>query len=114
MCWAARVRHGAVCNREVPQRESEDLSRLHRRAGGSGAVHRQKSGRRADTYLRISKAKVDRELLLKIIKNPQVNFSVAPQNTYGLAQFLYRVGAIKKQPASWRDYFEDPVIAAGS
>jgi NitT/TauT family transport system substrate-binding protein len=69
----------------------------------------------ADTYLRISKAKVDRELLLKIIKNPQVNFSVAPQNTYGLAQFLYRVGAIKKQPASWRDYFfDDPVIAAGS
>ncbi|MRX08485.1 ABC transporter substrate-binding protein [Pseudoduganella sp. FT25W] len=69
----------------------------------------------ADTYLRISKSKVDRELLLKIIRNPQVNFSVAPQNTYGLAQFLYRVGAIKKQPASWRDYFfEDPVIANGS
>ncbi|MRW86109.1 ABC transporter substrate-binding protein [Pseudoduganella sp. FT26W] len=69
----------------------------------------------ADTYLRISKSKVDRELLLKIIRNPQVNFSVAPQNTYSLAQFLYRVGAIKKQPASWRDYFfEDPVIANGS
>jgi NitT/TauT family transport system substrate-binding protein len=69
----------------------------------------------ADTYLRISKSKVDRDLLLKIIKNPQVNFSVAPQNTYGLAQFLYRVGAIRKQPASWRDYFfEDPVIVQGS
>jgi NitT/TauT family transport system substrate-binding protein len=69
----------------------------------------------ADTYLRISKAKVDRDLLLKIIKNSQVNFSVAPQNTYGLAQFLYRVGAIKKQPASWRDYFfDDPVVASGS
>jgi NitT/TauT family transport system substrate-binding protein len=68
----------------------------------------------ADAYIRISKSKVDRALLLKIIKNPQVQFSVAPQNTYGLAQFLYRVGAIKKQPASWRDYFfDDPVITQG-
>jgi NitT/TauT family transport system substrate-binding protein len=68
----------------------------------------------ADAYIRISKSKVDRALLLKIIKNPQVQFSVAPQNTYGLSQFLYRVGAIKKQPASWRDYFfDDPVITQG-
>ncbi len=67
-----------------------------------------------DAYIRISKSKVDRALLLKIVKNPQVQFSVAPQNTYGLAQFLYRVGAIKKQPASWRDYFfDDPVITQG-
>jgi NitT/TauT family transport system substrate-binding protein len=50
-------RHGAVCNREVPQRESEDLSRLHRRAGGSRAVHRQNPEGAADTYLRISKAR---------------------------------------------------------
>ncbi len=68
----------------------------------------------ADAYIRVSKSKVDRKLLLKIIKNPQVQFSVEPQNTYGLSQFLYRVGAIKKQPASWRDYFfDDPVITQG-
>jgi len=68
----------------------------------------------ADTYLRVSKSKVDRNLLLKIFKNPQVQFRIDPQNTYGLAQFLYRVGAIKKQPASWRDYFfEDPNITQG-
>ncbi len=68
----------------------------------------------ADAYIRVSKSKVDRNLILKIIKNPQVQFSVEPQNTYGLSQFLYRVGAIKKQPASWRDYFfDDPVITQG-
>jgi NitT/TauT family transport system substrate-binding protein len=68
----------------------------------------------ADAYLRVSKSKVDRALLLKIIKNPQVQFKVAPQNTYGLAQFLHRVGVLKNQPASWRDYFfEDPAIGQG-
>lgn len=68
----------------------------------------------ADAYLRVSKSKVDRELLLKIIKNPQVQFKIAPQNTYGLAQFLHRVGVLKNQPASWRDYFfDDPAIGQG-
>ena len=68
----------------------------------------------ADAYIRVSKSKVDRDLLLKIFKNPQVQFSVEPQNTFGLSQFLHRVGAIKKKPASWRDYFfDDPVITKG-
>jgi NitT/TauT family transport system substrate-binding protein len=67
-----------------------------------------------DAFLRVSKSKIDRALILKVFKNPEVKFSVEPQNTLGLAQFLYRVGAIKKQPATWRDYFfEDPVITKG-
>lgn len=69
----------------------------------------------ADIYLRINKANIDRNLLLKIIKNPQVQFKVAPENTFVLAQFLHRVGAIKNQPKSWRDYFfADSVTAQGS
>ncbi len=69
----------------------------------------------ADIYLRVNKSKVDRNLLLKIFKSPQVQFKVAPQNTYGLAQFLHRVGAIKNLPASWHDYFfDDPALAGGS
>lgn len=68
----------------------------------------------ADTYLRVTKSNVDRALLLKILKNPQVQFKVAPQNTYPLAQFLHRVGVLKNQPATWRDYFfDDPVIGQG-
>jgi NitT/TauT family transport system substrate-binding protein len=68
----------------------------------------------ADAYLRINKSNIDRALLLKIIKNPQVQFKIAPQNTLGLARFLHRIGAIKNQPRSWRDYFfEHPAVAQG-
>jgi NitT/TauT family transport system substrate-binding protein len=69
----------------------------------------------ADIYQRINKSNIDRALLLKVLKNPQVQFKVAPQNTLVLAQFLHRIGAIKNQPKSWRDYFfDDPAIESGS
>jgi NitT/TauT family transport system substrate-binding protein len=69
----------------------------------------------ADIYLRVNKSNIDRTLLLQVIKNPQVQFKIAPQNTFGLAQFLHRVGAIKNQPKSWRDYFfDDAATAQGS
>jgi len=69
----------------------------------------------ADAYLRINKGSLDRALLLKVIKNPQVQFKIAPENTLGLAQFMFKAGAIKKQPASWRDYFfAHPALAKGS
>ncbi len=69
----------------------------------------------ADAYLRVTKARTDRAFLLKVIGNPQIQFKVAPQNTLGLAQFLHQAGAIRKQPASWRDYFfEHPALASGS
>jgi len=68
----------------------------------------------ADIYLRVNKSKVDRGLLLKVLRSPEVEFRVAPQNTLGLAQFMHKVGAIKTRPASWRDYFfDDPAIGQG-
>jgi len=69
----------------------------------------------ADSYLRVNKTTTDRALVLKIIKDPKVQFRVAPQNTLGLAQFLHQVGAIRNKPASWQDYFfVHPAIASGS
>ncbi len=69
----------------------------------------------ADIYLKVNKSKVDRSLLLKIFKSPEVQFRIAPQNTLALAQFMHRVGAVKNKPASWRDYFfEDPLVEKGS
>ncbi|RYY99754.1 MAG: ABC transporter substrate-binding protein, partial [Comamonadaceae bacterium] len=69
----------------------------------------------ADTYIRVTKASIDREFLVKIIRNPEVQFKVTPQNTFGLASFLHRVGAIRNKPASVQDYFFDaPHVASGS
>jgi NitT/TauT family transport system substrate-binding protein len=69
----------------------------------------------ADAYLRVTGARTDRAFLLKVIRNPQIQFKVAPQDTLGLARFLHQTGAIKRQAASWRDYFfEHPALASGS
>jgi NitT/TauT family transport system substrate-binding protein len=69
----------------------------------------------ADIFIRTNKSGIDRALLLKIIKSPEVQFKLAPQNTYVLAEFLHRVGAIKNKPASVKDYFfADPHTAAGN
>ena len=71
--------------------------------------------RAADTYIRVNASKIDRALLLKILRNPQVQFKTAPQNTLALAQFMHRTGAIRNEPKSWRDYFfDDPATAGGS
>ena len=52
---------------------------------------------------------------MKIFKNPEVQFNIAPQNTLKIAQFMHRVGAVKNKPATWRDYFfEEPLVAKGS
>jgi NitT/TauT family transport system substrate-binding protein len=96
---------GAVRHREIPQRQPENLQGLRRGAGRSRAVRPERQGAAADTYIRVTKAKIDRAELLKIIDNPQFEFSVTPKNTYPLAEFLYRVGAIKNKPESWKDYF---------
>ncbi|MDN7180879.1 ABC transporter substrate-binding protein [Caballeronia sp. SEWSISQ10-4 2] len=69
----------------------------------------------ADVYIRVNNARIDRKLLVGIIKNPDTQFKIAPQNTLALAQFMYRVGAIKNEPKSWQDYFfTDPALGGGS
>lgn len=68
-----------------------------------------------DTFIRVTKSKVDRDLILGIVKNPEVQFKTTPQNTLQLGEFLHRVGAIKNKPESVKDYFfDDAHVAAGS
>ncbi len=69
----------------------------------------------ADIYIRTTNSRIDRDLLLKVIRNPEVTFKVEPQNTLGLGQFMHRVGAIRNEPKTPDDYFfANPRIATGS
>lgn len=69
----------------------------------------------ADIYLKVSGGRQDRQLVLDVIRNPQVQFTVQPQRTLPLGQFLHRVGAIKNAPAKLEDYFfDDPRVAGGN
>lgn len=65
--------------------------------------------RAADIYLKQEGGggKLPRALVLQVIKNPEVQFKISPQNTLALAQFMHRIGAIKNKPASAQDYFFD-------
>lgn len=69
----------------------------------------------ADIYIRQNNSKIDRAILLKILKSPEVRFSIEPHKTFKLAEFMARVGAIQNRPTSWRDYFfADPILGNGS
>jgi NitT/TauT family transport system substrate-binding protein len=69
----------------------------------------------ADLFLQTGQGQLDRNLVLSIIKSPEVQFKLAPQNTLALGEFMHRIGAIKNKPGAARDYFfDDPHAAGGS
>lgn len=58
----------------------------------------------AETYVKIEKSKLDPAFIQQVISNPEVKFTLVPLNTQKFADFLYKTGAIKVKPASWKDY----------
>lgn len=71
----------------------------------AGAFVKAHPDQAADTYIRVNKSKIDRNFLVKLISDPQVRFTLVPQNTFALAQFMNQAGAIRHKPQSWKDYF---------
>ena len=59
----------------------------------------------AQTYLTLSKDKDSVEDIYKILKDPQVIFTLAPQNVTKFSDFLFKIGSIKQKPTTWKDLF---------
>ncbi len=80
-------------------------------AAGFVAAHPDEA---ADLFVKRNPSS-DRAQVLQVLKDPQVQFKIAPQNTLGLGKFMQQVGAIKQAPTAVTDYFfDDPLIAGGS
>jgi len=51
-----------------------------------------------------------REELIALMKDPAVKFTTTPENVMKYADFMQRVGSIKKRPASWNELFFPEVL----
>lgn len=43
--------------------------------------------------------------ILKILDDPEIVFTLAPENTMAYAEFMHGVGALENRPADWKGYF---------
>ncbi len=59
----------------------------------------------ATEYLEVTKEHTTVDELVAIMKEPGFDFGTTPRNTVKVAQFMYRIGAIKEQPRTWQDLF---------
>ena len=51
------------------------------------------------------KSKMTVEKVAEVATGPQVKWTMAPENTMKLAQFMHSVGSIKAMPSTWKDLF---------
>jgi hypothetical protein len=59
----------------------------------------------AEAYLRISKDKDSVQDIVAMLNDPQIVFTTTPQNIMKYVDFMYKTGAIKVKPDSWKDLF---------
>ncbi len=59
----------------------------------------------ADNYIKWENFKGDKALIMKILNDPQVTFTLTPNNTTKYSDFMYEIQSIKIKPGSWKDMF---------
>jgi NitT/TauT family transport system substrate-binding protein len=59
----------------------------------------------AQIYLTATKDKNTLDALEKMVADPDVDYTTTPVSVMKIVDFMYKVGRIKKKPASWKDLF---------
>lgn len=59
----------------------------------------------ADVFVRVQKSKLSPEFVRRIIDDPENTFTIVPQQTIVYATELHKLGVLKNEAKSWKDYF---------
>jgi NitT/TauT family transport system substrate-binding protein len=59
----------------------------------------------AELYIRRSKDKSPPESILKMLDDPQTQFTTTPQNVMKTVIFMNKAGSLKTKPNDWKDLF---------
>ena len=66
---------------------------------------RKDSRAAADFYLKATKSKESPESVSRMLNDPLIKWGIMPSNVMKQVDFMYRTGAIKVKPDSWKDLF---------
>lgn len=61
--------------------------------------------RAAEVYVQEGGGKESVDKILKIMSDPQVNYTMSPERLLPYAHFMHQVGTLKNKPAAWQDLF---------
>ena len=65
-----------------------------------------------DIFLRVSRAKVPRETVDRMLSDPAITFEQTPQRMMKYADFMHSIGTLPSKPGSWKDlFFPGPIHA---
>ena len=95
------VGHLEVPARRTPRATTPIVAALKEATASINADKR----RAAEIYLKEGGGKESVDKLLKIMDDPQIRFTVAPEGILPFAQFMHDVERIKNRPDSWKDLF---------
>ena len=61
--------------------------------------------RAAEVYVAEGGGRESADKILKIMNDPQIKFTLAPEKVLPFAQFMHKIGTLKNEPKSWKDLF---------
>jgi len=82
-------------------------------AAEATAIIKQDKRHAAQVYLDTTKDKDSVDNIVKMLSDPQVQYTTLPANISRYTDFMHRMGIIKKVPDSWQDMFFPEVFALG-